>query len=65
MDSFYPFKIRRTFAPSNNDKAFFNLLTQPKFQKAGIEKKTQRHKDTEKNNSVTQYLCVEKQILII
>lgn len=43
MDSFYPFKIRRTFAPSNNDKAFFNLLTQPKFQKAGIEKK---HRDT-------------------
>lgn len=48
MDSFYPFKIRRTFAPSNNDKAFFNLLTQPKFQKAGIEKQnteTQRYRE--------------------
>ena len=30
MDSFYPFKIRRTFAPSNNDKAIFEMLEQPR-----------------------------------
>ena len=56
MDSFYPFKIRRTFAPSNNDKAFFNLLTQPKFQKAGIEKQnteTQRYREKKLCDSVS------------
>ena len=34
MDCFYPFKIRSTFALSNNDKVFFDLLIQKILQKA-------------------------------
>jgi hypothetical protein len=58
MDSFYPFKIRRTFAPSNNDNAIFDMLEQPKFQKAGIEKQnteTQRYREEKLCDSVS--LC--------